>query len=131
MNKKQRTDMSSFATDAEESDAVLKRHLSAFQENNLADLMADYSNESVLITPDKTYEGIEEIRGYLADLMVHFPKQASSIEVTRIFIRDNLIYITWRGKSQTVEVSFATDTFVVKDEKIMVQTFAGLIRFSN
>ncbi len=131
MNKQQRTEVHAIVTHAEESGDVLQHHLSAFLQNDLSALMVDYSDESILITPDRNYTGLEEISGYLADLMGHFPKNASEIEVTRVFIKDYLVYITWRGKSQTIEVSFATDTFIIKAGKIKVQTFAGLLKFIN
>jgi len=87
--------------------------------------MADYTGESVMITPDTSYAGLEEIRNFFVDLMSHFPARKSTIELDRTVIDDELGYIVWRGKSQSLEVPFASDTFIVKNGKILRQTFAG------
>ena len=41
---------------------VLDHHLQTFQQNDLDGVMEDYTEESVLITPDRTYKGLAEIR---------------------------------------------------------------------
>ena len=38
---------------------ILMNHLNSFQDNDLEILMADYTNESVLITEEATYTGLE------------------------------------------------------------------------
>jgi hypothetical protein len=107
---------------------VLQRHLSSFQENNLEALMTDYTNESVLITPDKSYTGLEEIKGYFVDLVSHFPKQKSIVELDNTVVDDELVYIVWHAKTPSLDVPFATDTFIIKNGKILRQTFAGQLK---
>ena len=116
-------------TSSDISKNLLQRHLTFFVENNLEALMADYTNESVLITQDTRYTGIEEIKGYFVDLISHFPKQKSTIELDKTEISDDLAYIVWHGKSTSLEVLFATDTFIIKNGKIYRQTFAGQLKF--
>ena len=89
----------------------LQRHLSSFQENNLEALMADYTSESVLITPDTSYTGLEEIKDYFVDLISHFPKQKSSIELDKTVINDDLVYIVWHGKSPSLDSSLCNRYF--------------------
>ena len=36
-------------------------------------------------------------------------------------------YIVWRGESEKYRLPFGTDTFVVRDGKIVFQSFAGQI----
>lgn len=110
------------------SEAVLQNHLSSFMENNLNALMTDYTNDSILITPDTNYTGLEEIEGFFIDLMSHFPKKKSIVELDKTVIDDELVYIVWHGKTPSLEVSFATDTFIIKNSKILRQTFAGQLK---
>jgi hypothetical protein len=110
------------------SRAVLLNHLNSFLRNDLETLMSDFTNESVLITHDASYRGLEEIKGFYASLMPHFPKQMSTLELEKTVIHDNLVYIVWHGKSPSLEVSFATDTFIIKNGKIHRQTFAGQLK---
>ncbi|HEY4207626.1 MAG TPA: hypothetical protein VGM31_12465, partial [Puia sp.] len=46
------------------SRAILTRHLNSFLEHNLKTLMSDYSHESVIVTPQGTYTGLQEIEGF-------------------------------------------------------------------
>ncbi|MBN8858042.1 MAG: hypothetical protein J0H29_06620 [Sphingobacteriales bacterium] len=43
-------------------------------------------------------------------------------------INDNLVCIVWHGRSPSLEVSFATDTFIIENGKILRQTFAGQLK---
>ncbi|HVX26907.1 MAG TPA: nuclear transport factor 2 family protein [Parafilimonas sp.] len=115
----------------EVSENVLSRHLNSFADNDLETLMSDYTDESVLITPDATYAGIKAIREFFVELIKHFPKGATSLDLDKLVIIDELIFITWHAKTPVVEVPFATDTFVVKKGKIFRQTFAGELKFLN
>ncbi|HET7117965.1 MAG TPA: nuclear transport factor 2 family protein [Hanamia sp.] len=108
---------------------ILQNHLNSFLENDLEALMTDFTNESVLITQDKSYEGLEEIRGFYAGLIQLFPKQKSSLELEKTVINGGLVYFVWHGKSPSLEVLFATDTLIIKKGKIYRQTFAGQLKF--
>jgi hypothetical protein len=107
---------------------ILQRHLSAFAENDLEAILADFTDESILITPDKSYTGLDEIKSFFADLVFHFPKQKSSFKIEKTVIEDELVYILWHGKTPSLEIPFATDTFIMKDGKIRRQTFAGQLK---
>ncbi|AEW00310.1 hypothetical protein A4D02_23565 [Niastella koreensis] len=113
------------------SEKVLQRHLRSFDRNDLETLMMDYTDQSVLITHDATYAGINEIRAFFVGLMNHFPKGHSTFELVKRVIRDELIFIVWHGTTPSLEVSMGTDTFIIKDGKIHQQTFAGQMKFLN
>jgi len=110
------------------SENILQRHLSSFKANDIEAMMADYTSESVLITPETSYSGLEEIKEFLIDLISHFPKQKSILEIDKIVINDDLAYIVWNGKTPSLDVPFATDTFIIKNGKILRQTFAGQLK---
>ncbi len=108
---------------------VLQHHLNSFQENDLEGILSDFTNESVLITPEKNYTGLEEIKEFFVNLLSHFPKQKSSFEIEKTVIQDDLVYIVWHGKTPSLEIPFATDTFIIKNGMIHRQTFAGQLKF--
>ncbi|HVT84323.1 MAG TPA: nuclear transport factor 2 family protein [Chitinophagaceae bacterium] len=118
-------------TQSDISGDLLQHHLSSFQNNNLDALIADYTNESVLITPDASYKGPEEIKSFFTDLFIHFPKHQSNFELDKMVVNDDLVYITWHAVTPSLEVPFATDTFIIKNGKIHQQTFAGQLKFLN
>lgn len=111
-------------------ETVLLRHLKSFQDNNLEAVISDYTNKSVLITPASTYTGVEEIKGFFVNLMDHFPKQGSSFQLDKMEIEGTLAFILWHAKTPSLIVPFATDTFIIKDGKILQQTFAGQLEYT-
>jgi ketosteroid isomerase-like protein len=108
---------------------IIMHHLGSFQDNDLEAVIADYTNESILITQDGIYKGPEEIRSFFATLMTHFPKQQSSFELDKLVVNNELVYIVWRATTPSLEVHLGTDTFIIRDGKIYQQTFAGQMKF--
>lgn len=103
------------------TEAVIRNHLRGATIGVDA-VMEDYTDESVLVTHDATYRGPAEIRGFFTALFRTLP--AGFFETTmkmnrEVFVGDHA-YILWEGKPI---ISQATDTFVVRDGKILFQTF--------
>ena len=127
--KKQNTDGNKETRQSDDLKNLLLHHLKSFQENNIAALMNDYTTESVLITQDTTYVGFEEIKFFFTNLVTLFPKEKSNFELDKMITKNNLMYIIWHAKTPTLDVPFGSDTFIIKDNKIYQQTFAGQLKF--
>jgi len=112
---------------AEQTQAVLEHHLGAFGENDLAGIMADYTDESMLVTPDLTFVGLAQIESLFTGLLADFPTEGTVFEMDKMVIEGDLAYIIWHASTPTVVASFGTDTFIIQDGKIVKQTFAGII----
>ena len=106
---------------------VLDHHWVAFQANDLEGTMADYSEESVLITPDKTFKGLKEIRENFVYAFSLFPKDSSTFQLDKSIINQDVGYIIWQAKSPKINLTFGTDTFIIQDGKIVRQTYAGVV----
>lgn len=124
-----KTDITIENMDSASSMNFLMHHLNSFLSNDLDAVIADYTSESVLITPAATYTGIKEIREFFTELVKYFPKQKSKFELDRTVIKNEMLYIIWHAKSPVVNVDFGTDTFVLKDGKIHQQTYAAQLQF--
>jgi ketosteroid isomerase-like protein len=111
--------------------ALITHHLSSFQDNDLEALMSDYTEESVFITADATYTGIAEIRAFFAELIPLFPKQSTSLELDKMVVIDDLLFVVWHASTPTVKVSLGSDTLLVKQGKIHRQTFVGRLEHVN
>lgn len=105
--------------------ALLQRHLSAFLDNDLEAVLSDYTDESVLVTADATYTGVEAIRGFFATLVPLFPKAKSRLDLDRMVVDGDVAFIVWHATTPAVTVTLGTDTFVLKAGKIHRQTFVG------
>lgn len=105
---------------------VLDHHWMAFKENDLEETMQDYTEESVLITPDATYRGLEEIRENFINAFKAFPKDSTTFTLDKTVVVKDIGYILWQAKTPTFTLTYATDTFIIRDGKIVRQTYAGV-----
>ncbi|MEN9703636.1 MAG: hypothetical protein RLZZ209_1064 [Bacteroidota bacterium] len=105
--------------------AVFQHHSKALGENNIDDIMADYTEESIVITPEGTYSGLAEIRKAFVEIVKSFPTKGSTFNVIKTAVKNDVFYVAWSAKTPVVEYTFATDTFIIQGGKILRQTFAG------
>jgi hypothetical protein len=107
---------------------VLDHHWVAFKDNDLEAVMADYTEESILITPDATYQGLEAIRENFVRAFKAFPKDQQPLQLNKTVVVKDVGYILWQAKTTTMELTFATDTFLIRDGKIIRQTYGGVAK---
>jgi hypothetical protein len=110
------------------NEQLLDRHLGAFLQNDLEAVVSDYAEDATLVAPWGIYAGPKEIQGFFRELMKDFPKGASTLTLDHKTFEADLVYFTWHGATPTVDVPFATDTMIVRDGRIVKQTFAGVLR---
>jgi ketosteroid isomerase-like protein len=111
-----------------DTQAVLNHHLAAFAAGDADEILNDYTDESVLITPDGTIRGRDALRsafsGFFSGLFApgtyDFVMDASHVD-------GEVAQIVWHASCASAEIPLGTDTFVVHDGKIAVQTFAAKI----
>jgi ketosteroid isomerase-like protein len=110
---------------ADTTGIVIAHHLNAIAARDLEQIMADFTEDSVLITPDATFQGLEQVRGfYSAALNIFTPEVLATFSISKQEVVGELAYLFW---SAGTKVPFATDTFIVRDGKILAQTFTGQI----
>ena len=113
-------------TDEAKTREILDHHWETFLENDLDGVMEDYSEASILITPSGTYMGLEEIRGNFVNAFKAFPTQEATLTLTESKVVQDIGYILWEANTPGFNLSFATDTFIIRDGKIVRQTYAGV-----
>jgi hypothetical protein len=113
------------AIDASKTKEVLEHHWQTFRENDLDGVMEDYTEESILITPDRTYKGLAEIRENFVNAFAFFPTDSTTMTLTKSVVSGDVAYILWSAKTPGFELSYATDTFIIQNGKIIRQTYAG------
>ena len=105
------------------TEATLAHHLQAFGEGVDA-IIQDYTVESVLFTPDGPLQGLEPIRAFFDGfLRTSPPELLRAMTLVRQDIQGDVAYIIWKAEPY---IPLATDTFVVRDGKIVAQSFAVL-----
>ena len=106
---------------------VLRNHLTSFGKGDLDGILADYAPTAVLFTPAGPLVGIDAIRPLFVGLLAEFAKPGSSFELKHQSIHGDHAYILWSAETADNRYDLATDTFVVKDGKIVAQSFAARI----
>ena len=108
--------------------AVLDHHLVAFASGDADMVLEDYRDDSVLITADGVVRGREALHqafsGFFSGL---FAPGTYKFTMDRMEVDGEVAYITWHATCAGADVRLGTDTFVMRDGKIAVQTFAALI----
>ena len=108
--------------------AVLDHHLAAFAAGDADEMLSDYTDQSVLITPDGTTRGRDALRtafsGFFSGL---FAPGTYDFVIDASHVEGEVAYIVWHANCASAEVALGTDTFVVRDGKIAVQTIAAKI----
>ena len=109
----------------EETQKVWKHHIEAWDARDLDEIMADYSEDSILILNNTVYKGIEAVRGVFERLFQIFSNGENIIDPE--VIEGEVIYITWHFTPTNDDTYFGTDSFVVQKSIIKYQTIASLL----
>jgi ketosteroid isomerase-like protein len=98
--------------------SIVENHLDALVAGDVDRVMADYADDAVMITAGMgTAEGTEALRTTFSMIPT---EMFSGFETTELVVSGETAMVTWK----TDGLSFGTDTFVVRDDKIVAQTVA-------
>jgi ketosteroid isomerase-like protein len=107
---------------------VIEHHLKCFGEGDLKGILSDYTPSAVLFTPDGALRGIDPIRTLFQAMIAEFGKPGSAFSMKQQFVEGEHAYIVWTAETADNIYEFATDTFVVRDGKILAQSFTSKTR---
>jgi predicted SnoaL-like aldol condensation-catalyzing enzyme len=103
---------------------VINHHLQALGQNELSELMDDYTDQSEVWTQNGIISGKEAISSFFSYAFTLFPKAKTSLEIKNMIVKGNKVYMVWTADSPVINVPFATDCFEVREGKIAWQTVA-------
>lgn len=107
-----------------QTESVLDHHLEMIDQLDLDGVMSDYAEDAVLITEEETYRGHEEIREMFDSLLGEFEElMMFSLETRKV--EDECAYIVWEAETAETEYEYASDTFIIRDGEIVIQTLAA------
>jgi len=82
----------------------------------------------VLIEPNGTHRGLSELRAFFAPAFEGVFRPGSyDFTMDRSTVEGDVAYIVWHSRNEGADISLGTDTFVIRDGKISVQTFAAKV----
>jgi ketosteroid isomerase-like protein len=106
------------------TEAVVNRHLQRFSAGDLPGVVADYAPNAVFIVPSGVLRGVAAIEPLFAALIAEFAKPGAIFDLQQQVVEGDVAYIRWVAETADNTYDLGTDTFVVRDSKILIQTFA-------
>ena len=110
------------------TEQVLQRHVTCFSNGDLEGLVSDYSADAVLFTPNGPLKGHGAIRGFFQALINEFAQPGTTFSMRLQSIDGDFAYALWSAETADNVYEMATDTHVVRDGKIVAQSFAAHVR---
>ncbi|TBW30260.1 nuclear transport factor 2 family protein [Gramella sp. KN1008] len=108
---------------------VYRHHEEALLNKNKAEIMKDYDENSIIVTPDgKVNKGLEEISKTFDYAFAEFFPENIEMHKLQEVIEEGIVFLVYKVSDGTTgkEVTpFAVDTFVIEDGKIKYQTIAS------
>ena len=106
-----------------DTESVVRNHVQAFVEQKGIDaILRDYQEDARFLSDIRTYHGKREIRRFFETFIASLPPDGiNRFSLRTLRVEGEIAYITW-GVGD--DVPLGTDTFVVRNGKIVSQTFA-------
>ena len=106
---------------------VLDHHLKCFGEGDLDGILSDYAPGAVLFTSDVPLRGADAMRPLFQAMIAEFGKPGATFSMKQQFVEGDYAYILWTAETADNVHELGTDTFVVRDGKIVAQSYAGKV----
>ena len=106
---------------------VLDNHLDAFDRGDLNGILSDYGPGIVFFTKDGALKGVDAIKPLFEALIAEFGKPGATFNMLRQVVEGDYAYILWTANTADNVYELATDTLVVREGKIVAQSFTAKI----
>ena len=106
---------------------VVDNHLKCFGEGDIKGILSDYAPGAVLFTPEGPLRSVDAIKAFFHTLLAEFGKPGATFSLKHQSVEGDYGYILWTAETADNVYELGTDTFVVRDGRIVVQSFAGNI----
>lgn len=106
---------------------VLDNHLKCFSARDLAGILSDYAPDATFFTPQGALKGADAIKPFFEKMLAEFARPGAAFAMKQVSVEGDYAYIRWSAQTADNVYELGTDTFVVRDGKIIAQSFAGQI----
>jgi len=106
---------------------VLDDHLTAIRQGDLNAVLSDYASDAVLFREDGVFKGVDAIRSVLEKFVAEFQKPGTISHTKQRLVEGDCAYMVWTAETADNVYELATDTFVVRNGKIVAQSFTAKI----
>ena len=103
---------------------VFEHHLAAFAAGDIDEIVKDYAPNSVMLYGERIWHGLDGARAFFQLWIDDWIPPGSRFDVIDRQATADVVYLTWTAESDNYVFEFGTDTFVIKDAKVLHQTVA-------
>jgi hypothetical protein len=108
---------------------IFAHHASALMAGDVDEIVADYTEDAVFITPQGVLRGKDGVRAGFTRLLADLPNAEWNVP-TQIF-EDGILFIEWSAVSEKTRAADGIDTFVFEGDGIRVQTVRYTLEKTN
>ena len=99
---------------------VFDHHAQALGAEDLEEIVADYSDDAIFITPSGVQHGKDGIRQAFTKLLSEVPQATWNLKTT--IYEDDILFLEWGAEGGGNRIEDGVDTFVFRDGLIRGQT---------
>lgn len=104
-------------------EAVVRRHIAAFERGDLDAVLHDYAEDAVVQTHNGTIRGRGALRELFESTLQLLPP-GTEIMIDTFSVAGDVVLVTWHADTDDFSVALAADTHVVRGGKIIARTSA-------
>ena len=106
---------------------VFAHHAQALGAGDLDEIVADYADDAVVISPTGVLRGADGVRTAFTQLLADVPNATWDLP-TQIYEGD-VLFLEWTADAGATRVDDGVDTFVFRDGMIRVQTLRYTLQY--
>jgi|SRR5215813_2893124 len=107
---------------------ILEHHQKALKQGDINGVMSDYVPGAVLFTKDGILKGSGAIRHLFETFIAEFAKPGTTtLNRKQQLVDGEYAYVVWTAETTDNVYEMATDTFVVREGKIVAQSFTAKV----
>ena len=99
--------------------------LAAFGSGNVEALLAQYRADAVVITPEGTLRGANQIRGMIEGVVGEFAVPGVKFELLHQAAEGPVANFVWKAETLKNVYDLGVETYLLEDGKVAFQTFAA------
>jgi hypothetical protein len=107
---------------------VLDHHLRAIEQGDVNAVLSDYAPDAVLFRSDGVFKGVAAIKPVFDSFVAEFQTPGTTTTTKQRLVVGDYGYMLWTGETTDNIYELATDTFVIKEGKIVAQSFTAKIK---
>jgi ketosteroid isomerase-like protein len=105
--------------------AVLDHHLRCLGTGDLDGLLSDFAPDAVMFTHMGLHRGMDALKSVFTGLICEFANPSSVSDMKVRTVEGDYAYIVWSADTPNNIYELGSDTFVVRDGKIVMQSYVA------